>query len=109
MVRRMSEISGSPTPGGPGGIVSCARLAAPRRERWLLRALVVVGVPLLIAACASGVISADSSGITIEHGEGSPDPKLLAADHCAKFGLKPQLVAVEPMTFVSQIYYYSCV
>ncbi len=88
--------------------VAC-RPAAPRREQWLLRALTVVGVPLLIAACASGVISADSTGITIEHSEGGPDPKLLAADHCAKFGLKPQLVAVEPMTFVSQIYYYSCV
>ncbi len=102
---------GFASPGAPGAAAS--RQSAPRRDRRflrVLRALVVVGVPLLIAACASsGVISADSTGIAIEHGEGGPNPKLLAIDHCAKLGLKPQLIAVEPMSFVSQIFYYSCV
>ncbi len=63
----------------------------------------------LLGACASGVVSADSSGIAIEHDETSPDPAIAADKHCAQFGKKAQLIAVEPMTFVSQIYYFGCV
>ncbi len=105
-MRRMSGRGAGPASDGPLPR-SAARVR--RLRRGLLRALIALGAPLLIAACASGVISADSTGITIEHSEGGPDPKKIAAEHCAKLDLKPQLIAVEPMTFVTQIYYFSCV
>lgn len=85
---------------------------APGAGGALLRAArtgVFAAVLALLSACASGVVSADSSGIAIEHNETSPDPEIAAEKHCAQFGKKAQLIAVEPTTFVSQIYYYSCV
>ncbi|MFQ5784199.1 MAG: hypothetical protein ACE5H8_05170 [Alphaproteobacteria bacterium] len=72
------------------------------------RIVILAGV-LLVAACANKIVSSSESSIAVETNEVSKDPKAIAAEHCAKYNRKAELVAVEPTSFLSQIYYYDCV
>lgn len=64
---------------------------------------------LLLAGCASQVVSATPRGIAIKKNELSGKPSLIAEEHCASYGKKAKLTAVEPVTFGSQIHHFACI
>lgn len=74
-----------------------------------MRCIAIAALFLLLAGCAAQVISASPRGIAVKKNELSESPAPVAEAHCASFGKKATLTAVEPITFGSQIHHYDCV
>ena len=74
-----------------------------------MRRIAMIALVLLLAGCASQVVSATPRGIAIKKNELSSKPSKIAEEHCASFGKKAKLTAVEPITFGSQIHHFACI
>jgi hypothetical protein len=94
--------------------VESAGLGADCRE-MTMRLTLVLGIALLLAACA--VRHASPDGITIEHDAYQPELAAVEArEHCAQYGKKAELVGTSPaapsaslMYLESSISMYNCV
>ena len=55
------------------------------------------------------VVSSSPTDIFIEGGDFAREAEAMAKAHCAKYSKNYQLMAVEPMTFVTWIHHYDCI
>lgn len=74
-----------------------------------MRWMAFVALFLLLAGCAAEIISSSPRGISIKKNEVSESPLPIAQKHCESFGKKAKLIAVEPVTFGSQIHHFDCI
>ena len=80
----------------------------PRKEirmRWIAAAATLV----LLVACENRIVESSPAGVLIEGGEFAREAEAMAKAHCAKYSKNYQLMAVEPMTFVTWIHHYDCI
>jgi hypothetical protein len=73
-----------------------------------MRTLLTLAALLALAGCARhDVLSATADSIAIKS---NSNPGPTAAEHCAKYGRKPQLTATAPTgVWTEQVYNFACV